>query len=288
MSSTNATEAHSISVVIPTRDRSAMLRRAIESVLCQTRPPDELVVVDDGSSDDTSKWLPTSYANIRYIGQGPCGVGAARNRGIRESTGSWVAFLDSDDEWMPNKLARQMEALVQNPNHRVCHTDEIWIRRGRRVNPKQKHAKSGGWIFQRCLPLCMISPSSVVIHRGVFDEVGMFDEDLPVCEDYELWLRVCSTYSVLYVDEPLVIKYGGHADQLSKRYWGMDRFRIRALEGILQSSSLTPDERAAALKTLVDKIGVYLTGARKRGKTDEIEDYETKRATYIARLHEPG
>jgi GT2 family glycosyltransferase len=150
----------------------------------------------------------------------------------------WIAFLDSDDEWLPHKLERQCEALERHPQYRFCHTDEIWIRRGRRVNPMKKHAKHRGYIFDQCLPLCVISPSSALIHRDLFDRYGTFDPELPVCEDYDLWLRICAREPVLYVDEALLLKFGGHEDQLSQAYWGMDRFRIRALENLIRSGAL--------------------------------------------------
>lgn len=269
-----------VSVVIPTRDRSGELRRALESVRAQTRPAEEVIVVDDGSALYRLAWVQTAFPEVRYLWQPPRGVSAARNAGIREARGEWLAFLDSDDEWRPGKLERQLNSLSASPEHLICHTGEIWIRNGRRVNPKNRHTKSGGSIFQRCLPLCVISPSSVLVHRRLFREVGTFDETLPVCEDYDLWLRICCRYPVLYVDEQLVVKYGGHPDQLSRRYWGMDRFRIRALTKILDSKRLSAEDHQAAVDVLLAKIDVYLTGARKRGKRDEVEEYETLRRRY--------
>ncbi len=253
-----------------------MLPRALESVTTQTRPPAELIVVDDGSTDDTVELIAGQFPEARILRQENRGVSAARNRGIEASTGEWIALLDSDDEWRPEKLERQLAALRDHPELRICHTDEIWIRRGRRVNPRQIHAKHGGWIFKRCLPLCAMSPSSILIHRSVFDEVGLFDEGLPACEDYDLWLRICSRHPVLYVDEPLVVKYGGHEDQLSSRIWGLDRFRIQALEKILREDRLSEDDQAAALAMLLEKLQIYLAGARKRGRVEEAAEYEAR------------
>ncbi len=156
---------------------------------------------------------------------------------------------------------------------RVCHTDEIWIRNGRRVNARKKHGKKGGWIFQHCLPLCAMSPSSIMIHRDVFTALGGFDERLPACEDYDLWLRITARYPVLFIRQPLIEKYGGHDDQLSRKYWGMDRFRIRALEKILATDSLNADDHLAAVAMLREKAGIYLQGAIKRGKSAEIGYY---------------
>ena len=275
-----------ISVIIPTYDRAGLLPRAIRSVLGQSRPPTEVVVVDDGSTDGTERLVRSEFPTVRYLRQENRGVAAARNHGIREARGEWVAFLDSDDEWLHRKLERQLEALRKEPRFLLCHTNEIWIRRGQRANPMKKHAKSGGHIFEECLPLCVVSPSSVVVHRRLFERVGLFDESLPACEDYDLWLRVCSRVPVLYLEEPLIVKYGGHADQLSRRYWGMDRFRIRALEKILESGTLSPTARRAALHSLLDKIEVYLSGARKRGKLDDVAAYQDKQENYLKLLRE--
>jgi glycosyltransferase involved in cell wall biosynthesis len=265
-----------VSVVIPVWNRSALVRRALDSVLAQTRPAEEILVVDDGSTDDTASVVRRQFPGVRLVTQENRGVSAARNRGIRAAGGEIVAFLDSDDEWAPKKLERQIEAMSERPDAVLCHTDEIWIRRGRRVNTMTKHRKHGGDIFERALPLCAISPSAAIVRRRLFDEVGFFDESLPACEDYDLWLRVTARFPVLYIDEPLTVKYGGHDDQLSRRYFGMDRFRIQALEKILRSGSLRPDYRRAAEKTLREKVRIYANGARRRGKWEEAALYEAK------------
>ncbi|MCH8068651.1 MAG: glycosyltransferase [Candidatus Marinimicrobia bacterium] len=265
-----------VSVIIPTLNRSSLLQRALDSVLSQTVSPNEIIVVDDGSTDETVSVIQSKYPGVIYLHQHNQGVSAARNYGIRKATGIWLAFLDSDDSWLPNKLAHQIDALMKNPDMKICHTDEIWIRNGVRVNPMKKHAKSGGWIFQECLPLCCISPSSVIIHRSVFDEVGLFDETLPVCEDYDMWLRIAARYPILFLDKKLIVKYGGHKDQLSRKYWGMDRFRIRALEKILSSGILSEENHLATERMLSEKIRIYVQGAKKRGKVDEVISYQEK------------
>lgn len=263
-----------ISVIIPTYNRAHTLVRALDSVLTQTRPADEIIVVDDGSDDGTAELVTRDYPTVKLIEQQNRGVSAARNGGIEKTCGEWVALLDSDDEWLPQKLEKQLALLAQQPSHKLIHSDEIWIRNGMRVNQMKKHAKKGGWIFQHCLPLCAISPSAVMIHRSLFDEVGLFDETLPACEDYDLWLRITSRYPVLYCDRPLIKKYGGHDDQLSNQYWGMDRFRVRALIQILESGKLNDEDYQAAYKVLMAKIEVLLKGARKRGNRKVVGQYE--------------
>ncbi len=266
----------SVSVIVPTHDRHDLLHRALDSIGAQTQAPLEVIVVDDGSKDGTAAMLRREYPDVVLIEQAHRGVSGARNRGIEGSRGDWIAFLDSDDEWLPQKLARQHAALETDPTARLCHTEEIWVRNGVRVNPMKKHAKRGGRIFESCLLLCCMSPSSVVVHRSVLEDVGVFDEALPACEDYDLWLRITNRYPVLFIDEPLVVKHGGHGDQLSRRYWGMDRFRIAALEKLLAGVSLTVDQRAAAERVLAEKIEIYRAGAEKRGRHAEARRYGAK------------
>jgi glycosyltransferase involved in cell wall biosynthesis len=269
-------------VVIPTYNRCDVVRRALDSIFAQTWQPDEVIVVDDGSTDETGALVQREYPEVIYIRQANAGVSAARNRGIAEASSEWIAFLDSDDEWKPDKLERQLDALRLHPSLHICHTNEIWIRNGKRVNEGKRHAKSGGWIFERCLPLCAISPSSAILRRALLEEFGGFDESLPVCEDYDMWLRICSRHPVLFLDERLVVKHGGHDDQLSMRYWGMDRFRIRAIEKILNCAHLSPGDRAAAVRTMIEKIDVYIAGAEKREKKEEISKYIALRDKYRA------
>ena len=270
----------SLSVVVPTFNRAGIINRAINSVLSQTFKADEIIIVDDGSTDSTREIITQNFPMVKYFWQKNRGVSSARNFGVKIAKGDWIAFLDSDDEWAPQKLMNQMKALSENPVLKICYTNETWIRNGVQVNQKKKHAKHGGYIFRFCLPLCLISPSSVIIHRSIFEEVGLFDETLHVCEDYDLWLRICSRWPVLYLDEPLIVKYGGHDDQLSRQYWGMDRFRIYSLEKIIDSKYLDMTNRTAAISMLLKKLAIIIKGTRKRNKTDELRIFEKKRNRY--------
>ena len=262
-----------VSVIIPTYERREVVTRAIDSVMAQSYRDWELLVVDDGSTDGTSAMVAERYPNVQVILQENQGVSAARNVGIECSRGDWIALLDSDDVWMPRKLERQMAALAEAPTYRLCHTEEIWIRNGRRVNQMKKHAKSGGHIYLKCLPLCCISPSSVLLHRSLLDDVGAFDESFPACEDYDLWLRVTAREPVLFVEEPLLEKYGGHEDQLSRKHWGMDRFRIRALQGILGEGILSREDEYETRLMLVRKLEILVNGAKKRGTESAVMDF---------------
>ncbi len=262
-----------ISVIIPSFNRIQTLIRAIESVLEQRSVVDEIIVVDDGSKDNTAALISQHYPNIKLIRQANQGVSAARNAGIRIASFEWIALLDSDDSWLPEKISMIRQAQLQNPEYHLFHSDEIWIRNGVRVNPMKKHGKNGGWIFESCLPLCAISPSAVVLRRSLLHTTGYFDESLPACEDYDLWLRICHAFPVHYIDRPLIIKYGGHADQLSRRYWGMDRFRIRSLVRLLQQHNLRQNYRFAVLSTLVAKLEVLLKGAEKHDNQEVIAEF---------------
>lgn len=270
-----------VSVVIPTYNRQEFVLRALESVAAQTRAPAEVIVVDDGSTDGTAEAIAGRFPGVRCLRQENRGVSAARNRGVAVARGDWIALLDSDDEWVPHKLERQVEAIEAAPGHRLCHSDEIWIRHGRRVNPRRRHAKAGGRIFQRCLPLCVISPSAVLLERALVVELGGFDESLPACEDYDLWLRICAREPVLFVAEPLVIKHGGHDDQLSRTVPALDRFRIQALENLLASVDLGAEDRSAAIDTLRSKLDIFVAGARRRGHHEVAEEFLRKRSRWV-------
>lgn len=255
-----------ISVIITTYNRRSYLREAVLSVLKQDYQNKEVIVVDDGSTDrsfEEIKDLP-----VRYLWKPNGGVSSARNRGIDISQGEYVAFLDVDDTWRKGKLSVQIEAM-EREGFLISYTDEIWIRNGKHLNQKKRHKKYSGNIFEHCLPLCIISPSSVVIKRGVLDRVGQFDESMPVCEDYDMWLRITSLYPVLFIEKPFIIKRGGHEDQLSRKYEAMDRFRIRALLKIIQGNWLGRAMRVKALKELGRKCHILFKGAEKRCKAQE-------------------
>lgn len=260
-----------VSVIITTYNRASMLGEAINSVLSQQYTDLELIVVDDGSTDETKEVLSLYTPHLTYTYQEHQGVSAARNRGVECAQGDYLAFLDSDDLWLPNKLYVQMKFMENHPNALICYTEEIWIRRGMRVNPMKKHKKYSGMIFEYCLPLCIISPSSVLIARSLLEEAGGFDEELEVCEDYDLWLRISACYPIYLIDTPLIIKRGGHEDQLSKKMSGQDRFRIKALVKLLEGDCLSANQRELAWKELNRKCEIYGKGCIKRGREEEGE-----------------
>ena len=261
-----------ISVVIPTYNRKELLEKAITSVLQQTYSPDEIIVVDDFSSDGTEEMVKVKFSDIRYIRlEKHLGVAAARNRGIKEASFEWISFLDSDDQWVSNKIEEQMKYIKRKPYYKICHTDEIWIKNNIRINQGKKHRKYEGWFFIPSLWMCLISPSSVIIHKSVFDSVGYFDEDFSVVEDYELWLRVTSRYPVGYVDKKLTVKFGGHDDQLSKTINGIEKYRLLAIEKLIKNRWITGFYLEKAFETYFKKYLIYLNGCLKRGNFAEAE-----------------
>ena len=265
-----------ISVVIPTYNRIALVERAIDSVLRQSIKPFDIIVVDDGSDDGTSEMIKKKYRSINLVQQQNSGVSAARNNGIKHAKGDWIALLDSDDEWTEKKLENQVNRLIKNPDYHFCHTNEIWIRNGVRVNQKKRHQKYGGYIFDKCLDICRISPSSTLFKKNILEHVGWFDTQLPVCEDYDLWLRITADYKILFVDELLIIKYGGHTDQLSQSVEGIELFRIKSLENLLANTELSPQKRNLAITMIIKKLNIYLNGLVKRKKQTETEQVEEK------------
>ena len=263
-----------VNIIIPTYNRAQKLIRAISSVLSQTFRDYEIIVIDDGSNDSTKSAMSRFEGRISYTAHpSNLGVSAARNTGIRKSRAPFIAFLDSDDYWLPDKLAVQISFFETHPYAQACQTDEIWIRKGHRVNPKKKHLKPSGDIFEPSLKLCLVSPSAVMLRRSLLEEVGLFDEDLIACEDYDLWLRIACQHPISLIRQQLVIKDGGSSDQLSSKHKGMDRFRIKAIIKLIKSNRLNERQIKSSLDELTLKCGIYGNGCLKRGKFKEGESY---------------
>ena len=271
-----------ISVIIPTYNRVAFLRRAITSVLKQSFPVNEVIVVDNGSTDQTLSFIKEKFTSIKVIIEKKRGVSFARNKGIKNCKNEWIAFLDSDDEWMKDKIEKQFFLLEKsNFKYQFIHTNEIWIKNGIFKNQKKKHLKMGGYIFENCLDICKISPSSVMIKKEVFNKYGLFDNKFKVCEDYELWLRLTSKIKIGYVNEPLIKKHGGHSGQLSEKYWGIDRYRIKALEKILMTDNLKEQQKLKVLEYLLNKINIILLGAINRNNKRIFNMYIKKKFLWL-------
>ncbi len=262
-----------ISIIIPTYNRAQYLVRAIDSVLKQSYRNWELIIIDDASDDRTEEIIASYLKNPQITYQKlpfNKGVSHARNRGVDKALGEWIAFLDSDDEWLPHKLQEQLTLWHERPDLRVIHGEEIWIRAGKRVNQKKIHQKFGGQIFEKCLPLCLISPSCVMLEKSLYLEMGGFDEDFIVCEDYDLWLKITSLYEVGFVKDPIIKKYGGHEDQLSARYRAMDFYRVKALERILRIRELGDEWEKAVCAIMVKKASILKQGYIKHNNNENL------------------
>ena len=262
------------SVIIPTYNRGPFLEKAVLSVLNQTYTDLELIVVDDGSTDGTEKLISSiTDTRLKYLKQQNYGVSRARNRGLEISRGNLAAFLDSDDLWKPEKLRVTAEYIKLFPNINIFHTEETWFRRGEALCQKKKHTKPSGWVYQNALPICCIGMSTSVVKRKVFDEIGVFDETLEACEDYDLWLRATNVFEVKLIPEALTVKHGGRPDQLSVKVWGLDRFRIKALAKMLESGELNQENYSATFSVIKKKCEVFAAGCEKRSKITEAEHY---------------
>ncbi len=266
-----------VAVIIPAYNRVATIGRAVESVLEQSLLPQEIIVVDDGSTDATSEAVKM-YDGVTLLRQKNMGVSAARNNGVMMADSAWIAFLDSDDVWHRDKLKKQTAFHQKRSDLFISYTDEQWIRNGVHVNIPKKFSKSSDNLYERSLEQCIIAPSSVLMHKELFHELGGFDESLEVCEDYDLWLRVLKQCHFGFLNEKLITKYGGHDDQLSMKYWGMDRFRVRSLE---QLHVNYPDDRFI-VNTLIDKYTLLLSGAEKHRRSEAAHHY-TQRLRHFQR-----
>lgn len=259
-----------ITVIIPSYNRYELLKRALSSVYEQTYKAKEIIVVDDGSTDETFQ-IQKDFPQIKYIYQKNSGVSSARNLGMANASNEWIVFLDSDDEWLSEKLEFQVEFHKNNPDILMSYTDENWIRNGISVKIPKKFRKIGKDIFSENLSYCNIAPSSSMIHKSLLNDIGNFDESLEVCEDYDLWLRIALKYKIGLINQKLINKYAGHAKQLSFKYWGMDRFRVKTLEKLLLEA---PKSNKELIKTeLIKKYTLLKKGAVKYDKIADINLY---------------
>lgn len=277
-----------VTVVIPTWNRPKMCQEAVASVMAQTWKDFQVLIVDDGSSSDAIDELQNKNwrdRRVKLIRQEHRGVSSARNRGISEAQGTFIAFLDDDDLWRPEKLERQMEFFRAHPEAVIVQTDEIWMTQkqdGRlcRVFPKRYHQKPNGHILPASLYRCLVSPSAVCLRKSVFDQIGVFDENLPACEDYDLWLRLGRVHPVYRMAGAgdLTVKRGGRPDQLSGQ-WGLDRYRILALKKFLMLP-LEDSLMVETLKVLDMKCRIYAKGCRRHGRFAEAEEIEKLARTF--------
>ncbi|RJQ44720.1 MAG: glycosyltransferase [Nitrospiraceae bacterium] len=262
-------DSEKITTVIPVHNRSQTIRRALDSVLGQSHAPEEIIVVDDCSTDETGDILKSYGKQITPVFlQKNSGPSRARNEGVQRAKTEWIAFLDSDDCWEKDKLKNQVTYLRKYPFYQIVQSEEVWIRNGIRVNPCKHHKKSEGWIWEQSLERCLISPSGVLVKKALLEKYGLFDETMPVCEDYDLWLRISRHHPVGLDQSFSVIKYGGHHDQLSRKFPAMDRFRVQSLVRLLEKEP-NPTFRKKIIGVLAKKLKILIKGYEKRGKWED-------------------
>lgn len=275
-----------LSVIIPVYNRESLVGRAIRSVLDQALPPGwdlELRVVDDGSRDGTPRAARDACGDDsrgRVITRDHGGTpGGARNFGVHGASGSVLAFLDSDDAWLPGKLLRQIP-LHHPGGSLLSHTRERWIRKGREISQEGRRFsvyRRSGDLLEDSLVKCIIGPSTVMISRSLWERTAGFREDLEVAEDYEYWLRLTSLVDVAYLEEPFTVKYAGHGDQLSEKYGHIELFRLQGLRDLVERGWFLENRGIPAQELAEQELGrkalIYARGAFKRGRDQEGREY---------------
>jgi glycosyltransferase involved in cell wall biosynthesis len=207
-----------VSVVITVYNSMPYLPETVESVLRQTFDDFEVLIIDDGSTDQTLEWVSQlNHPNVNVITQENQGVSVARNTGIHNSKGTYVAFLDGDDLWEPTKLEKQVILLDQNPDIGLVHTWLAPINEQGQPTGRVMTCKADGNVWERMIESNMVACSAAVVRRSCFEAVGVFDADLRFAEDWDMWIRVADRYSFAVVKEPLV-QYRLHANSKSKKY----------------------------------------------------------------------
>jgi glycosyltransferase involved in cell wall biosynthesis len=262
------------SVIIPVYNRPVQVKNAIESSVSQSLAPFEIIVVDDGSTDSTLEEIKKYNQKVKLITIPRRGVSGARNEGIKKAQGEYVAFLDSDDTWEKDKLLIQEKYLDDNQSIMWVHTDERWIKNGRAVNKPERYKKCSGDIFNHLLGVTGVGASTLMTRRDFFLQTGLFDEDMIVCEDNDLWLRMALLSDIGYIDLELVNKYAGHEGQLSFSVPNQDTYRVRSLVKLLRGNMLSEKRRACVLEILKKKLGYIISALSKKNLSDESEKYK--------------
>ena len=216
-----------VSIIIPTYNSAKYIPDAINSILNQTFKDYEIIIVDDGSTDNTREILNKYNSKIRYIYQENKGPSAARNIGIKNAKGKYIAFLDADDIWLPDKLQRQMKLFANESSVSFVYTSSyIMNENGFILRKMQCYNRSRRKILNELyLSKSIGNTSSTIIKKECFDKVGLFDETLTVAEDWDMWLRICQRFRFKCIDEPLV---------MTREYEGSQSFfGVRNLENEL-------------------------------------------------------
>ncbi|MCK4305695.1 MAG: glycosyltransferase family 2 protein [Candidatus Eisenbacteria sp.] len=297
-----------VTVIVPTHNKKEPVAEALRSVLSQTFRDFEIVVSDDGSTDGTplhllrmlgaqpdaleilSRMSPTSIkpfshafsqngVTVQYHYGSNRGLSAARNRGIRSARGDYIAFIEAEDEWQREHLEVQMAFLESHPDARLCRVAERYVKDGK-PRKNRNTSTASGWIFEAALEASPMSTSALLAHRSCFASCGAFDENLPACDEYDLWLRFAARYPIYYIpDGPIVTRKSARGDG-SSRTWSWDRFRVYALEKAFQSGHLSPNQRFMVAQEIVRKCERLVQGFRRQRSDERSNFYERKRRRF--------
>ena len=282
-----------VAVIIPVRGRPRLLERALQSVLDQSVAPAEvLVIVDEtprgGAADaDSATGFADSFAArgagftvLHSDGRGPA---AARNLGARAARTKWLALLDSDDTWSPEKLALQLAYREKRPQLHGCQTLESWFRDGVELQQPQRLRPRPGRFLRDSFFTCLVACSAVMIRRDTLLGLGGFDESYVVCEDFELWLRYLEQYPMGLVPLALTQKHAGGWPQQSQSQTMLDAVRIRAILSAVDRKTISAEERVAAHAACSQKLEILGRGAARHGSADRIRALEIEVGERFAR-----
>jgi len=294
-----------ISVVIPTYNSSAYLEDALDSVLTQTRAVSEVIVVDDGSIDDTKKIVGNYVAiypdRVKYFYQKNKGPAAARNKGIEEACGNYIAFLDSDDVWLPEKIEKQT-LLFKNHDYAMVYCDMKHEVDGRIVFNsylKEKNYKlfGSGSLYNSLLKENFIFTPTVIVKKEVFEDIGYFDEAYRICEDYHMWLRIAKHYKIGFLNEPLVVRKRHNSNITEDKYLYLNS-GIKLFEELIRANSHDREAKRFIEEGLHERffnLGYYFWDkarfplARENFlKAISYKKTDLKAASYFALSHLPG
>lgn len=267
-----------VSVVIPTFNRASTIGASIESVLTQDYPNLEIIVVDDGSKDDTERIMePYVARGVRYFRQENRGAPAARNAGVERATGELIAFLDSDDAWAPTKISAQVRCMSESlPDTALVYTSMKKVDQHGRLLGYKRATKRGSIYLDLLRDNVVGSTSTALVKASVVREIGGFDTALRSRQDLDLWLRIARKYPIDFVDEPLVI-YSVHTDRISSNMDSKIQGTERVLEKYYDDIRMHP--------TILSEH-YYLLGwlYRKKGNREKSRDYFRKSATTAINL----
>jgi glycosyltransferase involved in cell wall biosynthesis len=239
-----------VAAVVPAYNAAELLPRCIESILSQTVPVAEVIVVDDGSTDTTRQVAESFGPPVKCISRPNTGLPGARNSGIRAATSEWIAFLDADDCWLQKKIEQQLNAAAEHPECALLYSDATVVLPDGSIagNFLSDKGPVNGWAFDRLLESCFVLPSTVMARRSVLLDAGLFNESLRRVEDYELWLRLAQEHQFCMVPDSLTL-YERQPDSLSRNVAAMLMAETEVLEPLLDRK-LTPSQRASLKKRL--------------------------------------